>query len=860
MKPLTFAISLALACASAAQAQTSDTKPDKMIAPMVPLTYVGSNARIGVSVNDDGDFSGEGLGIFRYTGTSAILGEGWIGQGGAGGVQLGFNWLWGAKDAQSAIDDPNKLFVAKVFAALDRNASRDRKATIGFGAEKNDLFFDAYVSKGLTDERFVSTRSVAATDVVSGLQGTRPFTQNRITTTIFDSFEQGYERAIGARLGRYFDSNLFRLRGGLDYATGDFSSNQLTASIGADKYFEGTGHSLSLDLAHASKNGDFVTDDNNTGAAITYRYAFGESYRPAAWEHAMANPQPDNPETKAMAEKTERVAVETKADLDSDSFFDFDKFALRTETKAELDRLVGVIKAAKLASPVTITGHTCSIGSDAYNVKLSNNRANAVAEYFKAAGIDAELAVSGAGEANPSFPNDTRENRKKNRRVDITFITVEEKFEDRTLPASDGGVTYSKQIVTVPPGWIERALRNPAEHRRDVDTFTFTKSRQEVALGPVVFTNRAPVAVNDTFAVRRNAPATLIPVLVNDTDLDADTLIVSSVTAPTNGTATISGGGVLYTPRTGFTGTDTFNYTVSDGKGGTATASVTVTVSDLAPTAVDDSLTIGRNASITVLPLANDRDPEGTVLRVTGIDQPSSGTAVLTGNEVRYTSTPGFVGTVMFAYRIVDEAGNPASAKIIITVTNAAPIANTDVVALSVGRPVMIDVLSNDSDPEGDAITLETVATPANGTAVIAGGKITYTPRAGFAGIDTFSYTIKDAFGATATGTVRVTVAANTAPNAVPDLAEVFKGRAVDINVLANDTDAEGDALTLVSVAGATQGILSINANGTVRYQHRPGTGSLGDDSFTYVVRDAAGNSSTGTVSVRVIRIVLPGG
>jgi len=786
MKPLTLAISLALSVGSSAVfAQMTDNvseqKPDKMVTPMVPLTYVGSNARVGATIDTDGDFSGEVLGILGFTGTSAVLAEGWLGNGGAGGVQLGYNWLWGVKDKQAAIDDPNSMVVAKVFAAFDRNSESDRKVTLGIGAEKNDVFFTGYVSKGLSDERLTRTANSVFNDTLGGTQNGRPFTQTRSVNTIFEQFEKGYDRALGLRLGKYYDSNLLRLRGGLDFANGDQSTDQLTASVGVDKYFEGTGHSLSLDVSHASKGladaptnasfaalqNNFNSDDNDTVAALTYRYSFGESYRPAAWEHAVSNPIPDSPPTKAAPE-IERVAMETKADLDSDSFFDFDKSGLRGETQAELDRLVGVIKAAKLASPVTITGHTCSIGTDAYNIGLSNRRANAVADYFKAAGIETELVVEGKGEADPTYPNDTAESRKKNRRVDVAFITVEEKFDERTLAATDGGVTYSRQIVSVPPGWIERALRNPGEHRRNVDTYTVVKTRQETTLGPVVFTNRAPTAVNDVIRLSRNAGATLIPVLVNDSDLDGDTLTVTSVTAPTNGTTSNSGNGVLYTPRTGFVGTDTFSYTVSDGKGGSATATVTVTVADQAPVAVDDVATVFSGASVTVSPLANDRDPEGGVLRVTGIDQPASGTAVLEGNNVRYTAAAGFVGTATIPYRIVDDAGNVANARIIVTVqaapANRPPTARDDMAMVMAGMTVDVNVLANDTDPDaGDVLRVTAVGASMLGgaTSINANGTVRYISRVGAMGMDMFSYTITDSAGNTATAQISVTIGMN---------------------------------------------------------------------------------------------------
>ncbi len=856
MKKQLLSASILLGLVTLAHTQESNDQPPQAMSPMVPLTYVGSNARIGVSVDNDGDFTGEGLGILRYTGLSSVLLEGWIGNGGAGGLELGYNWVWGANDAQMLIDEPEKLWVAKVFGALDRNSESDRKLTIGVGAEKEDLFFTGYLSKGLTDERFVSSRSTAATDFITGTDNGRPFRQDRTITTIFDTYEEAMNFGVGARLGKYFDSNLFRIRGGLDFGRGDSNADQLTASIGVDKFFEGTGHSLSLDLAHANRDGDFVVDDNDTQTSLTYRYAFGESYRPAAWEHAMANAQAENPETKAV-DKAEPVVVRNDVKLDSDAFFDFDKNNLRSETKAELDRLIEIIKKSKLASGITVIGHTCSIGTDAYNLGLSNRRANAVAEYLKASGIDAEFVVDGKGESEPEFPNDSPANRKKNRRVDVNFVTIEEKFEEAQMPAADGApVTYTKQKITVPPGWIERALRNPTDHRRAVDTFTTVKTRQETTLGARTFLNRGPAATNDTASVRRNSTGQLIAVLGNDTDPDGDSLTVASVTQPANGTATVVSNGVIYTPRAGFTGTDTFTYTISDGKGGTATATVTITVADQPPVAVDDAATVARSGTVTVNPLSNDSDPEGGVLRVTGIDQPANGTAVLEGNTVRYTAPAGFAGTATIPYRIVDDAGNVANARIIVTVSNAAPLAGADNAATSVGRPVTINVLGNDSDPDGDAITLSSVSTPANGRTFIENGRVVYTPNAGFSGTDTFTYVVRDALGATATGTVTVTVQPNRAPVAANDEAGVLKAQSVDINVLANDVDPDGDALTVVSATGARLGDVTVNANGTVRYAHRPG--STGTDTFTYTVRDTAGNTSTATVTVRILRITLP--
>jgi outer membrane protein OmpA-like peptidoglycan-associated protein len=749
--------------AQAARRQSTDVGArDAAITPSatIPLTYVGSNARVGVSVNDDGDLSGEVLGVMRYTGTSAILGEGWLGQGGAGGLMFGYNWLWGAVGPQDAIERPENFVVAKAFVAVDRNSDRDRKLTIGVGAEKQDIFGSLYLSKAQTDERFTGQRRVSVTDVVNGTQAGRPFRQDRVTTTIFDAFEQAFDYSSGFRLGRYFDKQLIRVRGGLDYGHGDFDSSQLTVSAGIDKLFSNTGHSLSLDVSALNIDGDFAQDDNDTRAALTYRYNFGQSYRPAAWEYDRANPQVEPAAAKAI--ETKQVAVQNEAKLDSDAFFDFDKSLVRDETRAELDRLIGIITSSKLASAVSVVGHTCSIGTDAYNEGLSMRRAKAVADYLSANGVTAELVVDGKGESEPQFPNDTRENRKKNRRVDINFITIEEKMETQEVPQEGGAVTYKKSQIDVPPGWIERALRNPAEHRREVDTYRFETSRQETTLGPVVFINRSPVAVNDVISVRRNV-GTLIPVLSNDSDPDGDTLSVTSVTQPANGAVSNSGNGVVYTPRTGFLGQDSFTYTVSDGQGGTATATVNITVADLAPIAADDSATVAGGASVTVAVLANDRDPEGGVLRVTAVAAPSRGTARIEGSNVVYTAPTDFTGPVSFRYTITDDAGNTASANINITVTaapvmNRMPVANFDIARTVLTDPVVIDVLANDTDPDNDRLTIVSVTQGARGTVTIENGRIRYVAVAGYVGPDQFTYTISDGRGGMATAIVYIDV------------------------------------------------------------------------------------------------------
>ncbi|MBV2360821.1 tandem-95 repeat protein, partial [Thalassococcus sp. CAU 1522] len=211
-------------------------------------------------------------------------------------------------------------------------------------------------------------------------------------------------------------------------------------------------------------------------------------------------------------------------------------------------------------------------------------------------------------------------------------------------------------------------------------------------------------------------------------------------------------------------GEDTIGYTIDDGNGGTDTAQIVITVTPVqdAPVAADDADSTPEDTPITVTPLANDSDPDGDPLTVTAIEQPANGTAVLNPDgTVTYTPDADFTGEDTIGYTIDDGNGGTDTAQIVITVTPVqdAPVAADDADSTEQGTPVVIDVLGNDSDPDGDPLTVVSNTDGANGSASInPDGTITYTPNAGFSGTDTFEYTISDGNGGTDTATVTVTV------------------------------------------------------------------------------------------------------
>lgn len=290
-------------------------------------------------------------------------------------------------------------------------------------------------------------------------------------------------------------------------------------------------------------------------------------------------------------------------------------------------------------------------------------------------------------------------------------------------------------------------------------------------------------------------------------------------------------------------------------------------IENTGPSAVNDAYTLEQDSGDNSLNiLSNDSDPEGDELSIVSVTSPAYGTAVISGSMIIYTPDSGYYGPDSFSYTVEDGYGGSASADVNIVVQrlNEGPQAQDDqfiVVEDTSGN--MLDVLSNDSDPDGDDFSIILVTTPLHGTASINGDMISYTPNPGYVGSDSFSYTIKDSFDAEATAQVSITVeAANQAPVAVDDAATTLKNTPVIIDLLANDSDPDGDPITIIEIIQAENkmGFVVNNGDGTVTYT--PMAGWWGGDSFQYRISDGKGETAMATVSLNVrepIIISYPG-
>ena len=205
-----------------------------------------------------------------------------------------------------------------------------------------------------------------------------------------------------------------------------------------------------------------------------------------------------------------------------------------------------------------------------------------------------------------------------------------------------------------------------------------------------------------------------------------------------------------------------------------ASASITV---NRPPVANPNSYTTAEDTPLNVAAsgvLANDSDPDGDPITVTGYTQPANGAVTVNANgSLTYIPNPNFNGTNTFSYTIADGKGGTATTTVTVTVTptNDPPVAVNDSRSTNEDTPVTVTVLANDSDPDGDPLTVQSITQPTNGAAVInAGGTVTYTPSPNFNGADSFTYTISDGNGSTATATVNITVnPVNDAPVALDD-------------------------------------------------------------------------------------------
>jgi hypothetical protein len=358
----------------------------------------------------------------------------------------------------------------------------------------------------------------------------------------------------------------------------------------------------------------------------------------------------------------------------------------------------------------------------------------------------------------------------------------------------------------------------------------------------------------DTVTVAEDGQV-VIDVLANDRDpegdLDASTLVVAD--QGRLGTATASAGRVAYRPRPDANGADSFTYRVCDEGDRCSSGSVSVEVTPVndLPVLATTQATVNEDDLLDAPLAVADVDGHSVTCRVSRA--PAVGAATVPGDCSRVVFQPpaNFNGTAELVITLSDGLEEAAgTVALVVTPVNDAPVAAPDSASTDWITPIEVAVTRNDSDVDGDDLTLEIVTGPAAGTADAGGGSITYEPAFGVDGSFAITYRACDPDGACDTSTLTVTVAAITV--AVDDSVSTPVNRQVTVNVHANDTPGSGSwsrsGFTLVSQPG--DGTVRITAVG--RFRYRPVRFFEGTDSFVYQTCDTAGSCDIATVTITV--------
>jgi len=367
----------------------------------------------------------------------------------------------------------------------------------------------------------------------------------------------------------------------------------------------------------------------------------------------------------------------------------------------------------------------------------------------------------------------------------------------------------------------------------------------------------APTAVNDIYVFDEGEDSYTVFPLNNDSDPCDRPLTANLLTQPESGTVVENGDGTFdYIPEPGFTGTVTFTYEAcndcSEPECDEAVIQITIESLETFVTANPDIVYVPMGETSTIDVIAND---SGVDLTVTSFTQPQNGTLVYNEETglFEYTPNDGYIGTDGFTYVVCDPFGVCDSTAVSINIydpngPNQGPITNNDQAETDPDTPITVDVLNNDVDPNGDDLIITDVSiidAPQEdcGTVEIVDNEVLYTPNADCIGEVVIQVVVCDGLledEETLCDTSLLVIAvgvplSNTPPMAEDDMAMTNGGQSIDINVLANDTDAEGDNLTVSTVTEPLNGTVT-EVDGIITYT--PNDGFEGEDFVIYVVCD----------------------
>jgi DNA/RNA endonuclease G (NUC1) len=377
--------------------------------------------------------------------------------------------------------------------------------------------------------------------------------------------------------------------------------------------------------------------------------------------------------------------------------------------------------------------------------------------------------------------------------------------------------------------------------------------------------NTAPVANNQSVTTAEDTPKAITLTSSDFNVNNVPTYIVAS--NPSHGVLSGTGNSLTYTPDGDYSGPDSFTFKVNDGgtDSNTATVSINVTEVNDAPVANNDDKTASEDTALTfpasdlagndTTGAANEGGQTLTVSNVIATGN-THGTVSLDGGQVTYTPAANYNGPASFDYTVCDNGTTNGAANsqcatgtvnVTVSTTNDNPVAVNDTASTDEDTAVTINVTANDNDLDGDGLSPESAGNGAHGTTAIVGNDVVYTPAANYNGSDSFTYTVSDGQGGTASATVAVTInPVNDAPTANSQSVNASEDTPQSITLSGNDVETATGNLSYTITAFPVHGTLTGTAPNLT---YVPEANYNGPDSFQFTVTDTGDGTSPAITS-----------
>ena len=440
----------------------------------------------------------------------------------------------------------------------------------------------------------------------------------------------------------------------------------------------------------------------------------------------------------------------------------------------------------------------------------------------------------------------------------------------RTAPASDvDNATLSYSVTTQPPVTEGAVVITPSTGEYVFTpalgfsgTTSFVYEVSDGALSDsgtitvVVEANGTPQGQNTTYTTPEDQ---LLSDTLDGSDSDSPMLTFAIVTPPTNGTATVtdaSTGAFTYDPATNFNGTDSFEYTISDGTSTSSVVTATIIVTPVNDVPVVQALNITTPQNTAIGENFQGSDDDGDALIYSVQTQPSNGVVrVLDASAGTFVYDPArnFTGTDSFTYIASDRSSSSAPATVTITVVDGEDVPVASNIFIRTDEDTSVTDRLEADDADGDAITFVITTSPTNGTVAlndVSSGQFVYTPNADYNGPDAFTFTATDGKGTSAPGRVDIDVIpVNDAPIALRDNFNMAQGASLSETLQGSDVD--GDALSFNLSTPPSNGVATLDAV-TGQLLYTPDPAFTGVVSLEFTVSDGQIVSAPATVIINV--------